>query len=1205
MIRKLLLFLFSFAIISANATHIVGGIVTYRYLGSNKYELTYKIYRDCSAQTGFDGDPNGGPQSSPFYYSIYENNQIFIDSNQLFFKSKGKVSSAIVNDCLDTNQSCVEEAIYIDTITVPNGTKSYTIIHQRCCRNNGINNLKPISGGGMPGMTIYTVIPPTNTYSNNSAVFKNFPPLFICKDQQFVFDHSANDADGDQLKYYLVTPLEGATSNNPTAGIATTAKTDVLWESPYSLTNTLGGTPAMAIDENTGILTCKPDASGRFVVSIMVKEYRAGVCIDSAIRDFQFNVNDCDIPNSFLPYVPGSYDPNTKIGDYFVNCNDKTVNFVNASTNASSFLWKFGDPSSGVLDTSTNSNASHTYLDTGVYMVTLISYKVRLDNKICSDTLRRRVRIFPTYRANFTFPSSPPTCIGFPKTFNDASIGTYGNAVKWSWDFGDGTSPEILNNPSHTYSSSGTFNVKLTSESAKKCIDDTTIQVVVQPSPTIAANIANACIGQPLNLISGCIVSGGTIVEQRWTLPNKTDLNPTTTYTPLTMSSFVVRLWAKSDKGCIDSQSFNVPVNALPNIQTSADMNICYDQKAQLNTTGGIQYQWNPTSQLSNLTIGNPLASPIYPTPGVYIVKGTDARGCYNFDTVQVSFLPKPFISAGLDTNVCLNPSPFKLRDSVILNGQGVFTSFYWTPATGLDNANSKTPKCKAKATTDYIFNGIDAFGCIVKDTVQVVVLDPNVDLIASKFVTKCVYDTVQVNPIDQGQITKYSWTPNFWVSNTNIRNPLFFSRDTISYILYVENYCYNKYDTVTINVIPRPAMNMPDIDSICNGDTYQFNLNPLYTYTWKTIDNTISSRSIPNPTSKPNATVIYYASAVDVYGCKNDDSMKLIVNYPPNMKVRGIPKFLCLGDSVSLTMVANYTNWVKWFDNNYISDENNKTSLFFPPVSRKYIARAYTAINCYTDDTFIINVQKPIKPVVQSPMHVCKGSYIELYASGGFYYDWMPSTNINDTLLDKPQVNPDTTTLYKVKISNDCFSDYDSVLVIVDSIPKVTASNDTSIYRGAETEINAITNALNIEWSPKELISSNIFNSTIRVKPVDTTLYSVKVIDGNGCIGYDTMRISVFGKNVLLIPTGFSPNGDGINDIFKVAKHLNVRKLNYFEVYNRWGEKVFSTNNIDQGWDGTINGQPCPSGSYNWQIQLTNYEKEKISQSGTLELIR
>jgi gliding motility-associated-like protein len=124
-------------------------------------------------------------------------------------------------------------------------------------------------------------------------------------------------------------------------------------------------------------------------------------------------------------------------------------------------------------------------------------------------------------------------------------------------------------------------------------------------------------------------------------------------------------------------------------------------------------------------------------------------------------------------------------------------------------------------------------------------------------------------------------------------------------------------------------------------------------------------------------------------------------------------------------------------------------------------------------------------------------------------------------------------------------------------------------------------------------------------VQPTDTTTYYVHVVDGNSCEGYDSVRVGVYSKNVLLIPTAFSPNGDGINDVFKVVKHLNVKTLNYFEVYNRWGEKIFSTTNLDQGWDGSFKGKECPQGEYVWQIQMSLSNGQTRNLKGILLLIR
>lgn len=1190
-------------------------MVTYKYLGEKKYQVTFKVYRDCNGgQASFDGDPsNQGGFGRPFYFVVFDNqNGARVDSGSLTLIQKDTVKSVIVSLCLpDADKiTCVEQALYIDTITVPDDTKWYSIVHQRCCRNSGIDNLQPLAGGGgggtnYPGMTIYNIIPPTATYANNSAEFKQFPPLFLCSNQSFTFDHSAIDADGDSLRYYLVNPLDGGTPNfpQPNAQQISNVRTNANFRSPYSLSNIMGGTPNVAIDEFTGLLTCKPDATGRFVVSVMVKEFRGGVCIDSAVRDFQFNVFFCDIPKADLVTLPGSYDPVTKMFDYKINCKDKVINFQNSSTNASGYIWNFGDPASGTKDTSTLNNPSHEYTDTGIYIVTLVAYKNTAQGP-CYDTLRIRVRIYPIFKANFS-AGAAPKCPGELVTFTDLSTATYGQANNWSWEFGDG-GIATSKNPTHTFSNSGVYNVKLKASSNLKCESDTIINFKVQNLPTISATLPNACVGQPFNAVCNVTVPApDTITNVRWTLPNKVDNNCATSYTPPTLSPFTVKLWARTNQGCVDSQVFNVSVNPLPTIKAMPDTFICYDSKITLDVNGGVAYSWTPTSQLSNPAIKNPIASPVYPNSTRYVVKGSDALGCYNFDSVLVSFLVKPFIDAGKDTSICKAGANF--RDSVVLNGQGNFQTVFWTPTTGLNNPTIKKPVCKLNATTEYIFNGIDPFGCVVKDTVMVYVLDPNLSLFKKNDTAKCSYDTIVLTPLDLGEITQYAWSPPTWIHPNDLfkRIPRIYNRDTFLYTLTVDNYCYRKSENIRIDIYPNPNTFLPTEDSTCYGNVYQFDLNPTNTYQWSTIDPTLSSKNISNPTCSPKATVWYYITATNTYGCTISEGMELIVNYPPNVTILNKPRFICLGDSVRMSVVSNLVTKVRWSPGTYISDSLSKDILYYPPATEEIEVKVLTAENCFTIEKMRIPVQLPIKPNVQSPVHVCKGKYTELYASGGSYYLWKPYYNINDTLIPTPQVYPDTTMRYMVRVSNDCFYDTIGIDVIVDTLPKIVTTPDTSIYRGAEIELTATTSAFNLEWYPQNSIPTNPFTRSIRVKPTVNTSYFVRATDGNNCTGYDTVHVGVYSKNVLLIPTAFSPNGDGINDVFKVAKHLNVRTLNYFEVFNRWGQKIFSTTKIDEGWDGTYQGENAPIGTYSWHIQITNFDNEKISQSGTLDLIR
>ena len=1209
-------------VLCSSASHIVGGNVTYTYLGGNQFRITFKVYRDCdnSVQVGFDGDSAriGQPSFSPFYFSVLRSDNgtsiLPVNRNQLYVGNSNirKVTSIIINDCVDTNQSCVEEATYSTIITVLDPSISHIVMSSRCCRNGGIANLDDIpspQGSNKPGLTIYTTIPPINSFTNNSAVFKKFPPLFICNQQQFYFDHSATDSEGDQLKYYLVQPLDGGTANNPMVQIGSLASLTNYadWKPPFSLSNIISGSINLAIDSNTGLMTGFPSVAGRYVVSVLVKEFRGGVVLDSAIRDFQFNVNACDLPNLDLPVLPGSFDPNTKLGDFIISCKgNRSVCFPNPSSNSSRLLWKFGDPSTGTSDTSTSSTPCHTYSDTGTFIVTLIGYRMQ-GNKECVDTIRRRVKIIPPFYPKFTStvtPSTAPLCAGTPISFTETSTGN-GTAIDWQWQYGDGNSG-VGKTSTHTFVTGGTYLTKLILTTNRGCTLDTTMSVQVKHRPTINATVSPACLNQPISLVSNVTIPGpATIANYRWTLPGNIVFNTADAlYTPTTMQAGVVNLYAKSDEGCENNQDFTYTVNPLPAVIASNDVRICYDQNTVLNATGAVSYVWTPATYLNNVLIQQPTASPPYPNSFQYIVEGTDAKGCKNKDSVTVSFYTKPFIYAGADTNVCLNISSVSYRDSVRLTGQGSFSSVSWSPTAGLNSSTQAIVKAKPSGTTDYIFTGIDPNNCQVKDTVNVVVLDPNIDIIPQRNVTKCYDDTILIEPIDQGDITSYFWTPNNRISNQNIRTPLLYNLITVDYVLEARNYCYNKFDTITVTVPPKPVTNMIRIDSTCFGKRYLFNLNPTYSYQWSTSDTSFRPYGVANPTCNPSITTTYYITATDANNCKDKDSAVLKVYYPPALSLFNLKPFLCLGDSMSLEAYTSANDRIEWSPNQFITDTTKRRVQIFAPESANYNLRAYSAAHCFTDKPFRINVQKPILPVVQSPSHLCFGSYVSLYASGGLYYYWSPAYNIKDTLVGTPQVYPDTTMRYQVRIANDCFDDTTSVLAIVDTLPKVKILMDTTIYRGTEVNLKALTSAITIEWTPKDDLT-NPFGYENRVSPLTTTDYIVQVRDGNFCYGYDTAKVTVIGKNILLLPTAFSPNGDQVNDYFGVIKYLNVKKLNSFKVFDRWGGVLFSAKSIDDKWDGTASGKPVPAGTYTWEIEVYNFDNERVSKSGIIQIIR
>jgi len=195
---------------SSRATHIIGGAITYELIDTNNYiyKVTIKVYLDCySGQAPFD---------NPLCLSVFNGANNFLRSEMVPFPGSDTLSVTDVNDtCLweIPDDVCVEEAIYVQNVTLPPGTGGYHLSYQRCCRNNSILNL--VNPGGQ-GATYTAFIPDISVaqYNSNPA-FNNFPPILVCVDAPLEFDHSATDIDGDSLVYELCTPYHGGSATPP------------------------------------------------------------------------------------------------------------------------------------------------------------------------------------------------------------------------------------------------------------------------------------------------------------------------------------------------------------------------------------------------------------------------------------------------------------------------------------------------------------------------------------------------------------------------------------------------------------------------------------------------------------------------------------------------------------------------------------------------------------------------------------------------------------------------------------------------------------------------------------------------------------------------------------------------------------------------------------------------------------------------------
>ncbi|XZF15355.1 PKD domain-containing protein [Chitinophagaceae bacterium MMS25-I14] len=448
---------------SAKATHIVGGELTYRCLGNNTYEVTINIYQDC-----INGDPNAIREDNPAFISIFD----AVTSQRIVFDSITQTTNQRVpvnfkNDCVkNPPPTCLNKVSFKQNYLLPPSPNGYTIVYQRCCRNGSIVN---ILNPGAVGATYTCTIPPsTVAVCNNSAVFNNYPPQIICINNPLVYDHSATDPDGDSLSYEFCQAYIGGAPNDakPVPQLPGPGDT-VHYSAFFSAKNPMAGSPRIQINPTTGLMTGTPNVEGRYVVTVCCHEWRNHVMINTVKREFQFVVTNCS--KAVVADIPQlSSDFNT----YVVECTSHTVHFLNHSSGGFAYHWEFG-VQSDPTDTSADFEPTYTYPDTGVYSVKLVVNR----GSTCPDSITRLVKIFPVYKADFSFDSL--LCPNTPIHFADLSQATYGPVSAWQWDFGDSTT-STDQNPAHSYKRGRNYDVTLVSSSVKGCTDTVTKNVDVE-----------------------------------------------------------------------------------------------------------------------------------------------------------------------------------------------------------------------------------------------------------------------------------------------------------------------------------------------------------------------------------------------------------------------------------------------------------------------------------------------------------------------------------------------------------------------------------------------------------------------------------------------------------------------------------------------------------------------------------------------------
>jgi len=404
---------------------------------------------------------------------------------------------------------------------------------------------------------------------------------------------------------------------------------------------------------------------------------------------------------------------------------------------------------------------------------------------------------------------------------------------------------------------------------------------------------------------------------------------------------------------------------------------------------------------------------------------------------------------------------------------------------------------------------------------------------------------------------------------------------------------------------------------SLCYGATTTLNATGGTSYVWSPALS-LNDPNVSNPISSPSVSTVYTVSIINNSGGANCvQTLTTQIEVKPRPLANFTYSLNPCGGGAYFTDQSQ-SDIVKW---NWILSAAKTSTLqnpyYFYSDGGNYTVtlRATNIFGCIDTRTVELKIEEPPPVSGHKDTQICIGEKVQLSASGGIAYEWSPATGLNATNIPDPIATPLSTTAYSVIITTtgsvngkvcSFLLTTDIRVDVLSNSPIKAYANPVYVIIGDSTKLYYVGEAgANVLWYPANLVKPNS-GYTVSAGPDKKTTYTVVASRGkctetlsvivdaftDGCIDKDTF-----------IPNTFTPNGDGQNDVLFV-RGLKVSEL-YFAVYNRWGEMVFETTDMNKGWDGKYKGKIAESGVFGWYLKVKCITGAESFKKGNVTLVR
>ncbi len=863
-----------------------------------------------------------------------------------------------------------------------------------------------------------------------------------------------------------------------------------------------------------------------------------------------------------------------------IGCAPDTIRFTNNSSGANSYRISFGD---GSIDSVYISNKGmeqikHYYKNPGIYTVTMkasntcnntdtiISFLITLNQKPVGD--------FTTAKTSY--------CRNETISFQNNSAAGY----TYEWYFGDGSSSTLFS-PSHSYAIAGSYQVTMVIKSlnanASFCTDTVRHSIVVNNlAPTNYVSNAAPTNCAPFNFVANSNQPAGNIANWIFSDPNSIDTLATgnnATHLFGKAGDYKVTLISFNNAGCSDTGITYLhivpkPVAAFLASDTIKCLNadtIFFTNKSSYAALDPVQYNWYINGVLMSSTKDfkhnfSNSASTTAATSFIVLLVATNSNGCTDSASKKITIIPrsKPAFS--------ILPSQGCAQISVSFTNNSQFANIYkWYINDSLfSTMTTPYPIILSKPKTNYFIKLVadQTMGCGADSVFNTVTTydkpssgftDFNMALACSGNLTVQFTDISKASP---GSIKQWFW--DFGDGQTSsLINPVHAYTQPGNYLIthYVvdDKGCVSDTTNKAVKNFGKPTVKFK-LNNIClqtpsvpvfTTVDFGFGSKGIKTYLWDFGDGTVDTSSHPIHTYTKEGQYTVTLTTVSDSSCVGDTALQII-------QVLGKP-------------VADFK-----FINNCV----NNLVRFIDASAPGY---GQSIVGSYKWD-------------------LGDGSPVSYSANPTHSYFTVADYNVTLSVSSAQCPLLSDTKTKVIKIVQPREGRIYPVITTTFSVPthlELTQKEAASVQQGGS--------AASYLWTPSTELNSTKIQNPVAVYNINDPrkiMYNIAITDTSGCVINDKQEVWIFAESNILAPTAFTPNNDGANDLF-IPVYIQIVRIQYFRIFDRWGNLLFETMDMGKGWDGTINGKKMPMDTYVYMVMGIDVNGKTISRKGDVTLIR